>query len=172
MLKLGPTQDPQVLTWMIDAALEAEVDGFIVTNTLPFELRSLLANADGPDHHHDHHHDPRPDRGQANAPDPFVTSPASVWPRHDGRTVGGYSGPRLLDIAAWMVRRVRAAVGPEMPVFGVGGIQSGPDAVRLLREGATAIQLYTGLIYKGPRLVSEILEHATAVGHPQSPFRT
>ncbi|MCD8526516.1 MAG: quinone-dependent dihydroorotate dehydrogenase, partial [Alphaproteobacteria bacterium] len=46
----------------------------------------------------------------------------------------------------------------KVPLIGVGGVQSGDDAVRLLKAGANLVQLYTGLIYKGPRLVRDIKE--------------
>jgi dihydroorotate dehydrogenase len=43
-----------------------------------------------------------------------------------------------------------------MPVIGVGGIDSGDAAVAKLRAGATLVQLYSGLIFQGPGLLSEI----------------
>ncbi|HRQ60795.1 MAG TPA: quinone-dependent dihydroorotate dehydrogenase, partial [Alphaproteobacteria bacterium] len=55
-----------------------------------------------------------------------------------------------------MVRAVRSFAGPKVPIIGVGGVQSGEDAVRLIKAGANLIQLYTGLIYKGPKLLREI----------------
>jgi dihydroorotate dehydrogenase len=42
-----------------------------------------------------------------------------------------------------------------MPIIGVGGILSGADAVEKIEAGASLVQLYTGLLYRGPALVSE-----------------
>lgn len=78
-----------------------------------------------------------------------------AWPRHGGKPVGGYSGPLLLDTACWMIAELRA-LAPAVPLIGVGGIQSGADALRMLRAGANAVQVYTGLIYKGPKLLMDI----------------
>ncbi|MEG0201404.1 MAG: quinone-dependent dihydroorotate dehydrogenase, partial [Comamonas sp.] len=41
------------------------------------------------------------------------------------------------------------------PIIGVGGIMSGADAVSKIRAGADVVQIYSGLIYRGPELVSE-----------------
>lgn len=72
------------------------------------------------------------------------------------REPGGLSGRPLLNKALTAVRTLRAAVGPSMPIVGVGGVSSVADA-RLLREaGADLIQVYTGLVYQGPRLVREL----------------
>ena len=46
--------------------------------------------------------------------------------------------------------------GGQLPLIGVGGIGSGDDAYARIRAGASLLQLYTALIYGGPRLVSEI----------------
>ena len=78
------------------------------------------------------------------------------WPQHDGKPVGGYSGAALLEITCWMVAEIRQLIGNDAPLIGVGGIQSGADAVRVIKAGANLIQLYTGLIYKGPVLLEEI----------------
>jgi dihydroorotate dehydrogenase len=54
-----------------------------------------------------------------------------------------------------VIRRLRAALGPRYPIIGVGGVLSGTDARAKLDAGATLVQIYTGLIYKGPGLVRE-----------------
>jgi dihydroorotate dehydrogenase len=54
-----------------------------------------------------------------------------------------------------VVRRLRAALGPGFPIVGVGGVASGADAQAKLDAGADLVQLYTGLIYRGPALVAE-----------------
>ena len=56
-----------------------------------------------------------------------------------------------------MITRLRAELGPDFPIIGVGGIMSAADALATLRAGATLIQIYTGFAYHGQRLVSDIL---------------
>jgi len=46
-------------------------------------------------------------------------------------------------------------MGANFPIIGVGGIFSGADAVAKIKAGADVVQIYTGLIYKGPALVKE-----------------
>ena len=54
-----------------------------------------------------------------------------------------------------MIAQLRAAVGKDYPIIGVGGILSGEDARSKLAAGADVVQIYSGLIYKGPGLVTE-----------------
>ncbi|WP_293374945.1 quinone-dependent dihydroorotate dehydrogenase [Nevskia sp.] len=68
---------------------------------------------------------------------------------------GGLSGAPLLKAANTIVAKLRERVGPDFPLIGVGGIQSGADAASKRAAGADLVQLYTGLIYRGPGLVSE-----------------
>jgi dihydroorotate dehydrogenase len=68
---------------------------------------------------------------------------------------GGLSGAPLREAAERALRTLRAAVGPDYPLIGVGGIMSAADARARRAAGADLIQLYTGLIYRGPRLVGE-----------------
>ena len=51
---------------------------------------------------------------------------------------------------------LRAALGKDFPIIGVGGILSGHDAITKIEAGADVVQIYTGLIYKGPALVTEV----------------
>jgi len=53
-----------------------------------------------------------------------------------------------------VIRLLRAELGTSFPIIGVGGILSAADAVEKIRAGADAVQIYTGLIYEGPALVS------------------
>jgi len=74
------------------------------------------------------------------------------------RQAGGLSGRPLLSKSVRTVRTLRATCGPTMPIFGVGGVASVTDA-RLMREaGADLVQIYTGLVYQGPRLVRELAD--------------
>ena len=70
---------------------------------------------------------------------------------------GGLSGLPLLRRSTEMIHQVRHMTGGELPIIGVGGV-SGPSAAReQLDAGAALVQVYTGLIYRGPGLVREIL---------------
>ena len=51
--------------------------------------------------------------------------------------------------------QLRAVLGQSFPIIGVGGILNGADAVSKIEAGADLVQLYTGLFYRGPDLVSE-----------------
>ena len=66
---------------------------------------------------------------------------------------GGLSGAPVFEKSNAVIRQLRAAMGPNFPIIGVGGILSGDDAVAKIKAGADVVQIYTGLIYKGPALV-------------------
>ena len=68
---------------------------------------------------------------------------------------GGLSGAPLRPLALRALQALRAAVGPEFPLVGVGGILSGDDARARRDAGADLVQIYTGFIYRGPGLVAE-----------------
>lgn len=70
---------------------------------------------------------------------------------------GGLSGKPLFARSCAAVRVLRETLGPTMPIIGVGGVSSAADARLLHQSGADLIQLYTGLIYQGPRLVRELV---------------
>jgi dihydroorotate dehydrogenase len=74
--------------------------------------------------------------------------------RHAGET-GGLSGTPLREASNRVIRWLRAALGPGLPIIGVGGVMSGADAQAKIDAGADLVQLYTGLIYRGPELVHE-----------------
>ncbi len=69
---------------------------------------------------------------------------------------GGLSGSPVLQASNRVIAQLRAALGPAFPIIGVGGILSGEDAVSKLAAGANVVQIYTGLIYRGPELVGEV----------------
>ncbi len=68
---------------------------------------------------------------------------------------GGLSGKPLYQRSNAVLSRLRARVGEKIPLIGVGGILSGGDAVAKSVAGATLLQCYTGLIYRGPNLIHE-----------------
>jgi dihydroorotate dehydrogenase len=74
--------------------------------------------------------------------------------RHANET-GGLSGAPVLEPSNRVIRLLRAALGPGYPIVGVGGVMSGADARCKLEAGADLVQIYTGLIYRGPALVAE-----------------
>ena len=69
---------------------------------------------------------------------------------------GGLSGAPVLSGSNRVIRLLRTQLGPQFPIIGVGGIMSGYDAVSKIEAGADVVQIYTGLIYKGPALVHEV----------------
>ena len=69
---------------------------------------------------------------------------------------GGLSGAPVREASNRVIRQLRAALGAGFPIIGVGGILSAADAVAKIEAGADVVQIYTGLIYKGPALVHEV----------------
>jgi dihydroorotate dehydrogenase len=72
-----------------------------------------------------------------------------------GNESGGLSGAPLKAKATQVVASLTRALAGAVPVIGVGGILTGDDAGEKIDAGASLVQLYTGLIYKGPDLVAE-----------------
>jgi len=68
---------------------------------------------------------------------------------------GGLSGAPVLAASNRVIAQLRAALGKNFPIIGVGGIMSGADAVSKIQAGADVVQIYTGLIYQGPELVTQ-----------------
>jgi dihydroorotate dehydrogenase len=68
---------------------------------------------------------------------------------------GGLSGAPVLQASNQVIRQLRAALGKDFPIIGVGGVMSAADAVSKIEAGADVVQIYTGLIYKGPDLVKD-----------------
>ena len=68
---------------------------------------------------------------------------------------GGLSGAPVLQASNRVIRQLRACLGKGFPIIGVGGVLSAEDAVSKIDAGAQLVQIYTGLIYKGPSLVWE-----------------
>ncbi len=71
---------------------------------------------------------------------------------------GGMSGRPLFTRSTRFLARCYLATEGKLPIIGVGGIDSGVAAVAKIRAGASLIQLYTGLVYEGPALLTEIKE--------------
>jgi dihydroorotate dehydrogenase len=77
---------------------------------------------------------------------------------------GGLSGAPLHARSLEVIARLRAKLGPDFAIIGVGGIVSGKHAAEKISAGANAVQLYTGLIYKGPALVGECVREIAKLG--------
>ena len=71
---------------------------------------------------------------------------------------GGLSGLPVREKSNLVLSRLAEILGSTVPIIGVGGIVCGEDAAEKLRLGATAVQLYSGLIYRGPELVRECMD--------------
>jgi dihydroorotate dehydrogenase len=99
-------------------------------------------------------------RGQANndwgvvATNTTLSRDAVKGMAHAEET-GGLSGAPVLALSNAVITQLRAALGKSFPIIGVGGVMSGEDAVSKIKAGADVVQIYTGLIYKGPELVRE-----------------
>jgi len=74
----------------------------------------------------------------------------------NGQETGGLSDAPLLGASNRVIRLLRSELGPRYPIIGVGGVMSGGDARAKLQAGADLVQIYTGLIYQGPGLVSQV----------------
>jgi dihydroorotate dehydrogenase len=68
---------------------------------------------------------------------------------------GGLSGVPVRELSTRVIRQLKAELGDALPIIGVGGIMGGQDAKEKIEAGAALVQLYTGLIYRGPGLVRE-----------------
>lgn len=68
---------------------------------------------------------------------------------------GGLSGAPVFEASNTVIRALKSELGDALPIIGVGGILSGTDAQAKIAAGASLVQLYTGLIYRGPALVKE-----------------
>ena len=75
---------------------------------------------------------------------------------------GGLSGAPLRDRSTDVIGTLCRELKGEVPVVGVGGILRGADAVEKLNAGASLVQIYTGLIYRGPELISECVSACLA----------
>ncbi|HVI26483.1 MAG TPA: quinone-dependent dihydroorotate dehydrogenase [Xanthomonadaceae bacterium] len=74
------------------------------------------------------------------------------------RETGGLSGAPLMDKSTAVLRMLRTRLPDSIPLVGVGGVLSGADAAKKMAAGASLVQLYTGLVYRGPALIGESVE--------------
>jgi dihydroorotate dehydrogenase len=76
---------------------------------------------------------------------------------------GGLSGKPLLEPSTAVLREMRARLGARVTLIGVGGIAGGADAYAKIRAGASLVQLYTALAFRGPGLVARIKRELVAL---------
>ena len=69
---------------------------------------------------------------------------------------GGLSGSLLYQTSTDQLKKVYEKTNGKIPLIGVGGISSAKDAYNKIRNGASLVQLYTGLVYQGPGLIKKI----------------
>lgn len=84
-----------------------------------------------------------------------TTDRQSVIGMSHAHEAGGLSGAPVHKKSCWVIEQFRQRLGTDFPIIGVGGILSGADAAEKIQAGANAVQVYTGLIYKGPALIAE-----------------
>jgi dihydroorotate dehydrogenase len=70
--------------------------------------------------------------------------------------IGGLSGAPVKDRSTLVIQQLSQRLQGAVPIIGVGGILTGADAVEKIAAGASLVQVYSGLIYKGPKLVHDI----------------
>lgn len=75
---------------------------------------------------------------------------------------GGLSGAPLTTRALGVLEQLRAELAPTIPIIASGGVVSAAAARARIEAGASLVQIYTGLIYRGPALVSEIIDALSA----------
>ncbi len=71
---------------------------------------------------------------------------------------GGLSGAPLTRSACLMLKEIKKIVGNKVSLIGVGGIMNGNDAKERIAAGADLLQIYSGFVYQGPRLIDDILK--------------
>ena len=69
---------------------------------------------------------------------------------------GGLSGRPIRDLSTMLIKKFYRQLKGKIPIIGVGGIDSGKSVFEKLSSGASAVQLYTSMVYKGPTIVKEI----------------
>jgi dihydroorotate dehydrogenase len=84
---------------------------------------------------------------------------SNTYPVQDGRLsvgAGGLSGREIFEDTLRIVADVRRATGGVMPINACGGVVTPDDALACIEAGATTVQVYTGFVYEGPRIVRDI----------------
>ncbi|MGH6665059.1 MAG: quinone-dependent dihydroorotate dehydrogenase [Pseudolabrys sp.] len=85
-----------------------------------------------------------------------ITRPGSLRERDKAREAGGLSGRPLFKLATRMLAETFVRAEGAFPLVGAGGVDSGPTAIAKIKAGASLVQLYTGLVFRGIGVVAEI----------------
>jgi dihydroorotate dehydrogenase len=85
-----------------------------------------------------------------------ISRPGSLRARDKAREAGGLSGRPLFKLSTRMLAETYVRAEGQFPLIGVGGIDSSATAIAKIKAGATLVQLYTGLVYRGIGLVAEM----------------
>ena len=91
-----------------------------------------------------------------------TVSRESVMQYPFGKEQGGLSGAPLREPATHVLKVLSQELQGEIPLIGVGGILSGAEAAQRLDAGASLVQIYSGLVYRGPELISECVSACLA----------
>ena len=84
-----------------------------------------------------------------------ISRPNDLKSEHKFET-GGLSGQPLFDLSTSIVSDFFRLTGGKIPIIGVGGVSSGIQAYKKIRAGASLVQIYSSLIFKGPKVVKQI----------------
>jgi dihydroorotate dehydrogenase len=98
-----------------------------------------------------------------------TTSREAVKGLPHAEEAGGLSGAPVLEASNRVIRQLRSVLGASFPIIGVGGVMSAEDAVSKIRAGADVVQIYTGLIYRGPDLVTQAARAIQAMRQADAP---
>ena len=83
-------------------------------------------------------------------------SRAGVEGLPNAQEAGGLSGAPVRVKSTAVIKQLALALGKDIPIIGVGGIMEGLDAEEKIKAGASLVQVYSGLVYRGPGLVGEV----------------
>jgi len=84
-----------------------------------------------------------------------ITRPTGIPPAL-AKEAGGLSGRPLFPVAIKVLANFYKLTQGKMPLIGCGGVSNGAEAYAMIKAGASLVQLYTALVYKGPRVVARI----------------
>jgi len=91
-----------------------------------------------------------------------VARPASLKSSH-AKEAGGLSGRPLFEMTTAMLKEMYGLTGGKLPLIGSGGIASGADAYAKIRAGASLVQFYSALVFKGPHLIADMCRDLAAL---------
>jgi len=83
-----------------------------------------------------------------------------------GNETGGLSGAPVRARSTVVIRALSQHLQGALPIIGVGGILTGADAAEKISAGASLVQLYSGLIYRGPELIAECCDSIARISRP------